>query len=782
MSFRLRLALLFVTTLVAVQVFTAVLVYEVARRGVIAEGEHQLVAQADAVSRQLDDISDRVADNVHLLSLDYALRTAIAQRDEGTVYSALRNHGRRIGATRMLLIGLDGTVRSDTSELNVAAKPFPFPDLIDVAFAHPAAAVVALEGKAYWMIVVPIYAPAPVALIAAGIPVDDALLAHLQQMSSVPNSLELIFKDDRGSWVDMAHSGRLAIAAELMRNRSELPLQPTVVRVNGREYVALAQRLKESERGASVAVLLAYSLDDALFPYRTVAYAWAGLLLLGLAAGLIGAMAMARSVARPIEALAETARRIEAGDYTADPPARGRGEIGQLAGAFTRMTQAISEREAHIHYQAMHDAVTTLPNRHAVELTMRKSLSEEPAQGALLLAGLMRLPEIIQTVGHAIGDRAMRDASKRLQVLCAHAAVARATDTQFAIWLPHTLLEDAVAMATRIVETLSGAYRESGLSLDTAPAVGIALAPAHGHEADLLLRRAEVALMNATGKEHAVAVYEAATDPHRSERLGLMGDLRAALEGDQLLLCYQPKLTLSTNTIDEVEALLRWRHPTRGLLFPDAFIELAEQTGNIRALSRWVIDRSVAQAAKWNRGGRPVRVSINLSARDLDDIALPELVQDTLDRHRVDPRHVVVELTESAVISKPEAAIEIFNRLAEYGVELAVDDFGIGHSSFAYLRRLPVRELKIDRLFTGEVTGSSRDQVLLQSMVEFGHRLGYRVTAEGVEDGRTLNFLRKIGCDHVQGYHIAKAGDAPSIERMLDARSLPSAILRERAS
>ena len=309
MSFRLRLSLLFVATLVAVQIFTALLVYAVARRALIAEGERQLTAGAAAVARQLDDISNRVADNVQVLSLDYALRSAIAQRDQSTVLSALRNHGRRIGADRMLLIGLDDTIRSDTSNPGATdAGKFPFPDLAEAALERPAAAVVAMDGKAYWMIVVPVYAPEPIALIAAGIPVDNPLLARLQQLSALPNTIELVTRTAGGLWTDVARGTEsVSLAAAMGAAGQPLPLKPTLVHADGREYVALATRLRESQKSAPVAAVLGYSLDDALRPYRSIALAWASLVALGLGAGLIVAMLIARSVAYFFAIVARTA-------------------------------------------------------------------------------------------------------------------------------------------------------------------------------------------------------------------------------------------------------------------------------------------------------------------------------------------------------------------------------------------------------------------------------------------------------------------------------------------
>jgi len=767
MGFRLRLALLFVATLVAVQVLTALLVYGVARRALIAEGERQLETGAVAVARQLDDISTRVADNVQVLSLDFALRTAIAQNDQDTVLSALRNHGRRIGAERMLLLGLDGAVRSDTSS-PASGGTFPFPDLADAAFEHPAAAVVALGGKAYWMIVVPVYAPKPIALIAAGIPVDHALLSRLQQLSVLPNALELVSDAGDNHWSGIAHGDNPVELAPAFA-ATGLPLQPTLLSTGSGEYVALATRLKNAERSAPVAAVLSYSLDDALRPYHPVALAWASFGVIGLGIGLIGAMLIARGVARPIEQLAAVARRVGTGDYAASATTGGHDEVGQLAGAFSSMTRAIAEREEHIRYQAEHDTVTALPNRQAAELTIQNALAAKPPVGALLMIGLTRLPEIIQTMGHALSDRLMRDAAARLRPFAAGGFVARATDTQFSLWLGDADRSDAITVASRVLDSLGAPYQEADLAIDTTPAIGIALHPLHGDESSTLLRRAEIAMIAALGVEEPISVYDPATDPNRPERLTLMTDLREALDGGQLQLWYQPKLRLADGRIDGAEALLRWRHPLRGMVAPDTFVPLAERTGNIRRLTRWVMERAIVQLREWNALGHSLRVSINLSARDLDDRQLPARVSELLASHGVSPRDVVLELTESAIMDEPETALHVLQHLADLGIDLAIDDFGIGQSSFAYLRRLPVRELKIDRLFTQKLDENTADRTLVRSIVELGHRLGYHVTAEGIETRAAFDYLRDIGCDHLQGYLVSPALDAIAFEAMFAA-------------
>ncbi|MEO8671752.1 MAG: EAL domain-containing protein [Tahibacter sp.] len=769
MSFRLRLVVFIVATLAVIQAFTAVLVYDVTRQALMVEGRRQLSIAAGAFAQQLNDISARVADTVQVLSLDYALRSAIAQRDRDTVLSALRNHGRRIGAARMMLLNLDGSIEADTSETPGVGATFPFPELLNNALERQASAVVAWDGRAYWTVVVPVFAPALTGLIAASIPIDDALLARMQRQSALPQSVELAARNPEGRWTVLAGSERsAALTAQLQEWIASYATEPRLLVVDGREYMALAIRLSDSQRNAPVAVVMGYSLDDALRPYRPVAIAWASLLGLGLLVGLAGALLIARDVSRPIEVLAASARRIASGDYASPPAIRRHDEIGDLAAAFATMARAIGEREEHIRFQAGHDAVTGLPNRTTAEIAIQQQLSSgEGRSGALLMIALARLPEIVKTMGHAIGDRVMRDAAQRLRPPTSGGLMARATDSEFAVWLPRADRADAISTAFRVLDALGEPYQEADLAVDVSPAVGIALAFAHGAEASTLLQRAEVALFGALGNDDAVAVYDPLTDPHRPARLSLMTDLRLAIDRGDLQLHYQPKLNISLGIVDGGEALVRWQHAKHGAIAPDDFIGLAEETGNVRRLTRWALASSIAQASAWNARGLNLRVAVNLSARDLDDTDLPRRISELLSIHALSPDRIVLELTESAVMGKPDAAIQVLRRLAEQGIDLAIDDFGVGQSSFAYLRRLPVRELKIDKTFVEKLGSDSEDRSIVHSIVELGHRLGYRVTAEGVEDAGALDYLQSIGCDHAQGYYISRALAPESFESFL---------------
>ena len=352
MGFRRRLSIFLVITLATVQLLTAGSVYVATRAVLIGEGKAQLAAAAGQFTRQLDALGDQVAGSVEVLARDFALRQAIAQRDRGTVLSALRNHGRRVGAARMLLIGLDGTVDADTTNPDEAGARFPFAGMLDEASGadNYAASVVAVEGRAYWLVLVPVLAPEAIAYIGAGIPIDGRFLMRLQELGSLPKAISLVTDpgDGGGRWRPVAGNAAAGLVAHLPPPGAPLPAEPALTSADGQEMLMLALHLDTPAGSRPVVAVLGYSLDEALRPYRPVLVAFAILLAAGLAAALAGAVLIARGVARPLEGLAAIARRIEVGDYSPPPPAEQKDEIGQLNAALGKMAHAIGEREERI--------------------------------------------------------------------------------------------------------------------------------------------------------------------------------------------------------------------------------------------------------------------------------------------------------------------------------------------------------------------------------------------------------------------------------------------------
>ncbi|WP_143278397.1 putative bifunctional diguanylate cyclase/phosphodiesterase [Blastococcus haudaquaticus] len=431
-----------------------------------------------------------------------------------------------------------------------------------------------------------------------------------------------------------------------------------------------------------------------------------------------------------------------------------------------------AERDRH---QATHDALTGLPNRELLRDRLDQSLAaaaRSAGEVALLLIDLDRFKEINDTLGHSYGDKLLRQVGPRLQsVLRDGDTVARLGGDEFAVLLP---LVDGVAEAEQVAERLREALHRpfdvDGVSLDVEASVGMAISPWHGTDSEALLRNSDIAMYVAKEMKAGAVVFEPDEHVTTSSGLTVLGDLRRALEGgDELFLHYQPKYTLDGERIEGMEALLRWQHPTQGLIPPGDFIPAAEGTGIILRLTEHVLDLALAQLRLWLDAGRAVPVAVNLSTRCLLDAGLPDLVERLLTGHGVPAALLRLEVTESAVMGDAARCMEVLQRLHDLGVKLSIDDFGTGYSSMAYLRRLPVDELKIDRSFVLGMTTTAHDAVLVRTAIDLGHNLGLTVVAEGVEEQAHVTLLRELGCDVAQGYHFARPMGAEQMTELLVA-------------
>lgn len=438
---------------------------------------------------------------------------------------------------------------------------------------------------------------------------------------------------------------------------------------------------------------------------------------------------------------------IHAARQPDDPAVRGVVIVG-------RDVTAREAAAAALRHQATHDNLTGLPNRALLRERAAAALGDD-APLAVLLLDLDQFKEINDTLGHDVGDDLLRAVADRLRAaLPASATLARLGGDEFAALLPGADVATATTAAGALLAVLDAPLAVAGHALRVGASVGIARAPDDGTDLVALLRRADVAMYVAKRGRRGLAVYDPAEDGHSAARLARVAALRAAIAAGDLRLHYQPKLELLEGRVAWVEALVRWPHPTEGLLPPAAFISLAERAGLIVPLTRWALDTALAQAAAWARAGRPLGVEVNLSAWDIADPALPDVVGALLAAHAVPPARLRLELTETALLADTAYTATALARLAALGVGLAVDDFGMGHSSLAYLRRLPVDELKIDRSFVSRLAVDAGDAAIVAHTIGLGHALGLAVTAEGVEDATTLDRLRALGCDRAQGYHL----------------------------
>ncbi len=435
-------------------------------------------------------------------------------------------------------------------------------------------------------------------------------------------------------------------------------------------------------------------------------------------------------------------------------------------------------REAERNDQLAHfDALTDLPNRVQLQRRIEEALAghRDPATSVgLVVLDLDRFREVNDTLGHRYGDALIREVGGRLAAQADGALVARLGGDEFAVLLTDVAGEDAaVAAAEHLRAALHAPVEVDGVTLVVDVTAGVSLHPQDAADASAMLQHADVAMYVAKSSHRGISLYDPAADMNSPARLRLLAELARAIDHDELVLHYQPKCDL-TGAVRGMEALVRWQHPDHGLLPPVEFVPVAERTGLIHPLTDFVIDRAVGQAAEWSAHGRAMPVAVNVSTRSLLDPGFADRVLAALSAHRLPAMLLGLEITETTIMEDPDRAHAVLTRLADQGVRLSIDDFGTGYSSLAYLKNLPVHELKIDRSFVAGMVGNPRDQVIVDSTVALGRRLGLDVVAEGVEDEATRAALEDLGCELAQGYLFSRpvpAGDLPADQTLVAAPS-----------
>jgi len=705
--------------------------------------------------RLLDQNAEQLRQGSALLAADYGFRSAVNSGDEETIQSVLENHGSRIGAAVTALLGTDLTLRAVSLTGSMDQFPATLQQVVPRLAQQPQGSQIAvMEGIPYQFVMVPMRAPVVIGWVLMGFRIDQSRADEMRQLLSV--HVALMVKAPGGA-MTLPVSTLPADAQALL-----LASGGAAGELQTAEGTLLARSSPLDSVGGEVHSLLLRSVDEVVAPYRQLQVLLAIITVAGVLLFAVGTGLVAQRLATPLRSLLAATQRLSRGEYDVPLEHTDRtDEIGNLARSFDHMRVDIGAQQTEIRRLAYWDRLTGLPNRERFRDAVVQAIAgsaSTPQPLAVLTLDLDRFKHVNDVLGYAFGDRLLQAVAERLsqQVRSPDDMVARLGGNEFAILLQRADAADAHDVAQRINQSFELPLAFEDQTVDLSAGIGFACWPGDAGDADTLLSRSEIAMYAAKRQLSGALQYDAAFDSSSAQTLSLLTELRHAVEHHELRLYLQPKVPLHGQPGLAAEALVRWQHPQRGLVPPMQFIPFAEQTGFVRHLTLWMFEEVARLLADPRTQGLPLRVSVNLSTRDLLDPELSHRLADILARHGVPASAFCLEITESAIMDDPQRAEAMLNRLSEQGFKLSIDDFGTGYSSLAYLKRLPVDELKIDKSFVMGMETGEDDAMIVRSTIDLAHNLGLTVVAEGVETAAIQDRLRALACDEAQGYHIAR--------------------------
>ncbi len=746
---RTKLTVLYVALFGAVLLVVALSVFAAINQAAQRQVRAELTATGTVFDRVWSLRSDRLREGASLLSKDFGFREAVATHDGATIVSEVENLKQRFNIDRAFIVTSDGhMIGDDTARL--AGDGARLTKAFDNA--QDPSGVVMLGGEPYQVVGAPVMSPDHIGWLVFAVKLDGAEMAALEKLSAIPLRASVMHRDDK-AWrlAGAAGPDGAKLSAFVDRELAKHINTAEPLSERGGKSLALVKPLPSLTKAAPAVLVLRYPLAQALAPYRPMLAIVALAALAGLAVVGWGSFALARGITRPITALDEAARRLQRGEE-AQVEIETEDEIGRLAGSFNTMATEIRDRERRITHLAMHDGETGLPNRLALERVV-EALSDRP-EGQVYVAalGVHRYDHLRGAIGYTLAAQALRMVGNRLAGLAPASGVARVASDVLGFALVAANRAAAEDDAQRLMRELEAPLQVGGDVIDVTLHLG--LAPLErGPGPGAALERANIALDQARGGKRKVAFFDAEAYGDPATNLALMSGMLRALDDGAIDLFYQPKFDMRSRTVTGVEALSRWRHPDRGMLSPDLFIPMAEETGHIRTLTEWVFKRAIDAQAQLAAAGNVVNMSVNVSGRTLGE---PDFADFAMDQAKRAKGGLTIEITETAVIENPEVALAMLDRFAEAGISISIDDFGTGLSSLAYLKRIRGQELKIDKSLVAGVTESQRDALIVRSTIDLAHSLGLKVTAEGIETNDCYSLLSAMGCDLAQGYLIAK--------------------------
>ncbi len=771
-TFRGKLLLLTILPLAAALIVTHFAVMRTVKEDVEQRARESLIIGGTVVNEFMENRGELLRVSVSVLAADFGLKEAVATGDASTIQSALSNHRRRVGGDIALLLDLDGNSIASSSN-TILGNQTGLSRLIEIARDNSSVqSTKYFDGDMYHTFTVPVRAPVTIAWVVLGYRIDMVLAERLRGMTGLEVSFVSTSNDGARIITTTGDVGATTESASALLGAGTPIDSIYMVDEAGRGQLTLRTAFGRTENG--VLVVLQRSLQEAMAPYNEAS---ANLLVFSVALMILVLTAvgpLSGYIVRPLRALTVAAKRMSAGQYGMKVGVSTNDEIGELASSFNAMGTAIANREKRISHQALYDPVTDLPNRSNVLQSLTDEIEHAQSiksQVAVLSIKLSSMSEISSTLGYSASEQVVVLAARYLSVsLDAGEILGHVGTNEFILILPDSDVDDAIAYADRVESILGTGVTLGRVNITLQTEIGISGFPDHGDEAADLIRYASIARSEASLKKERVKIYEAGREDQYLRRLRIVNDLRSALQNNDVFLNFQPKISLPDGAVCGAEALVRWEHPELGSLSPAEFIPAAEQSGTIVYLTRFVLAAAIERCRQWQDAGHPLQVSVNLSARDLQDEYLPYYILQLLKEHDIAPDRLTLEITESTVMENIHHAITVLECLRDIGLRISMDDFGTGHSSLAQIKNMPLHELKIDRSFITALTSNEQNKAIVRTTIELAHNMNLTVVAEGIEDEDTLRLLGELGCEQAQGYFVSKPMSSGELLHWLNTR------------
>jgi diguanylate cyclase (GGDEF)-like protein len=707
----------------------------------------------------------RLYNSAEVLTADFGFIQSVASRDKATITSVLYNHGERISADLMALLKLDGSVISSTSNNLDSSDFFLDKELIETAISDGGAvSILEIGKKLYQVIMLTVDAPVPIAIAVVGFEINKALIEELTTITKLHITIESRSANGEKLAISSLPDSELDNIYKSVSQELDIPRLPFA-----RDNRFFSKRFLISElTDRQVWIILSEDLNELFAEFNLLQLEITFITVLSIAMALLMGAIFAKNLTQPLTDLAAMAQRIARGDYheginTQDNTQ----EINNLSVAFGVMQDNVRHREEKIQFQASHDLLTNLYNRFQItEIIKEKMLEKKPFQ--VFGLNILGFRGINDTFGYHVGDSCLQSLATRFLKLGGQ--VARLSGGEL-LWLPEQSIDEAKLLALR--QQLEQPLEVENTVLNIRFSIGLVRYPNDTEDTQTLFRRLSIAVDHAQQQENLYQAYRQDLEESYLYRLEVLRELKQALNSSQseLAIFYQPKLSLHTGQVSKAEALMRWNSKRLGFVSPELFIPIAEQAGFINQVTDWVIDRVIHDSCDWQKIGINLQVAINISVHDAANInLLPRIIQ-RLEQTGLDKNMLAFEITESDLMKEPEKSIEHLQAFRKNGFNLAIDDFGTGYSSLAYLKNMPVSELKIDKSFILKLDQQIDDQSIVQTIITLARSFNLEIVAEGVENENALRLLDTWGCDWIQGYFISKPMANDQIQNWLAENS-----------